>query len=110
MTGAHPLVIPQSPEQGNRRKLAKGGVIATLFGVPRYNTLCIKGIIQGQWENALIDGGATHSLIDASLVSRQALQIEEFEGFDVAVADGHTVECLDRVPNLEMNLGWQTTQ
>jgi hypothetical protein len=39
------------------------------------------------------------------LVSRRALQTEEFEGFDVAVADGHTVECLDRVSDLEIKLG-----
>jgi hypothetical protein len=110
LAGAHPLVVPQPPEQVNRRKPAKGGVIVTLSGVPRYDTLCIRWIIQGQREIALIDGGATHNFIDASLVSRQALQIEEFEGFDVAVADGHTVECLDRVPNLEMKLGNYTVR
>jgi hypothetical protein len=54
---------------------------------------------------ALIDGGATHNFIDVALVSRRALQTEEFEGFDVAVADGHTVECVDRVPDLEVKLG-----
>jgi hypothetical protein len=58
----------------------------------------------------LIDGGATHNFIDASLVSRQELQTEEFEGFDVAVVDGHTVECLDKVPNLEMKLGNYTVR
>jgi hypothetical protein len=105
LVGSHPPVVPQPPEQVNKRKLAKGGVIATLCGVPRYDTLCIKGIIQGQWEITLIDGGATHNFIDASLLSRHALQIEEFEGFDVVVVDGHRVECLDRVPNLDMNLG-----
>jgi hypothetical protein len=108
--GAHPPVVPQPPEQANRRKPAKGGVIATLSGVPRYDTLRIRGIIQGQWAITLIDGGATHNFIDASLVSRWALQTEEFEGFDVAVADGHTVECLDRVPNLEMKLGNYTVR
>jgi hypothetical protein len=71
--GAHPPVVPHPPEQANRRKPAKGGVIATLSDVPRYDTLCIRGIIQGQWAIALIDGGATHNFIDASLVSRQAL-------------------------------------
>jgi hypothetical protein len=104
-TGAHPLVVPQPPEQANRRKPTKGGVIATLSGVPRYDTLRIRGIILGQQAIALINGGATHNFIDASLVSRRALQTEEFEGFDVAVVDGNTVECLDRVPNLEMKLG-----
>jgi hypothetical protein len=33
------------------------------------------------------------------------LQTEEFEGFTVAVADGYTMTCLDRVPDLEVKLG-----
>jgi hypothetical protein len=98
-------VVPQPPEQANRRKPTKGGVIATLSGVPRYDTLQIRGTIQGQWAITLIDGGATHNFIVTSLVSRHAFQTEEFEGFDVAVADGHTVECLDRVLDLEIKLG-----
>jgi len=53
----------------------------------------------------MIDGGATHNFIDASLVSRRALKIEDFEGFDVAVTDGHTMECMDIVPDLEVKLG-----
>jgi hypothetical protein len=44
------------------------------------------------------------------LVLRRALQTEEFEGFDVAVEDGHTVECLDRVPYLEIRLGNYTVR
>jgi hypothetical protein len=44
------------------------------------------------------------------LVSRRALQIEEFERFDVAIADGHTVECLDRVLDLEIKLGSYTVR
>jgi hypothetical protein len=43
--GTHPPVVPQLPEQANRRKPAKGGVIATLSGVPRYDTLRIRGTI-----------------------------------------------------------------
>jgi hypothetical protein len=107
---SHFPVVPQLPEQANKSKPTKGGVIATLSSVPRYDTLCIRGIIQGQWEIALIYGGATHNFIDASLVSRRALQTEEFEGFDVAIANAHTMECLDRVPNLEMKLGNYTVR
>jgi hypothetical protein len=44
------------------------------------------------------------------LVSRQALQTEEFEGFDAAVADGHTVECLEKVSDLEIRLGNYTVR
>jgi hypothetical protein len=39
------------------------------------------------------------------LVSRWALQTEEFDRLDVVVTDGHTVECLDRVSDLEIKLG-----
>jgi hypothetical protein len=108
--GAHPPVVPQPPEQANRRKPTKGGVIETLSGVLGYDTLRIRGIIQGQRKISLIDGGATHNFINASLLSIWALQTEEFEGFDVAVEDGHTVECLDRVTNLEMKLGNYTVR
>jgi hypothetical protein len=44
----HPPVVPQLQEQANRRKPTKGGVIETFSGVPRYDTLHIRGIIQGQ--------------------------------------------------------------
>jgi len=106
----HPPVVPQPHDQANRRKPAKGGVIATLSGVPRYDTLRIKGTIQGQRAIALIDGGATHNFINASLVSRRALWTEEFGGFDVAIVDSHTVECLNRVPDLEIKLGNYTAR
>jgi hypothetical protein len=42
---AHPPVVPQPLEQDNTRKPTKGGVIVTLFGVPRYDALHIRGII-----------------------------------------------------------------
>jgi hypothetical protein len=68
LTGAHPPVVPQPPEQANRRKPAKGGVIATLSGVPRYDTLRIRGIIQGQRAITMIDGGA-HPQLDRRFTS-----------------------------------------
>jgi hypothetical protein len=43
--GTHPQVVPQPLEQANRQKLAKGGVITILSGVPRYDTLQIRGTI-----------------------------------------------------------------
>jgi hypothetical protein len=48
--------------------------------------------------------GPPTTSFNASLVLRRALQTKEFEGFDVAVADGNTVEFLDRVPDLEIKL------
>jgi predicted aspartyl protease len=83
----------------------KGGTIATLSEIPWYNTLRLKGLIQGQHMTALVDGGATHNFIDASLVARRGLRTEEFEGFYVTVADGYTMTCLDMIPDLEVKLG-----
>jgi hypothetical protein len=83
----------------------KGGTIATLSGIPRYNTLRLKGLVQGQRMTALVDGGATHNFIDASLLARRGLRTEEFEGFHVAVADEYTMTCLDMIPDLEVKLG-----
>jgi hypothetical protein len=53
----------------------------------------------------LVDGGAIHNFIDASLVFRRGLHIEAFEGFHMAVADGYTMTFLDMVPDLEVKLG-----
>jgi hypothetical protein len=53
----------------------------------------------------LIDGGATHNFIDATLVARRGLHTKEFEGLTVVVADGYTMTCLDMVPDLEVKLG-----
>jgi hypothetical protein len=83
----------------------KGVTIATLFGVPRYNTLRLKGLVQGQCMTSLVDGGATHNFIDASLVARRGLCTKEFEGFHMAMADAYTMTCLDMVPDLVVKLG-----
>ena len=48
---AHPPTVPQTPEQANRRKPAKRGVIVTLSSVPRYDTLCIRGIFRGNGQS-----------------------------------------------------------
>jgi hypothetical protein len=86
-------------------EIAKGGTIATLSEVPRYNTIRLKGFIHGQRITTLVDSGATHNFIDATLVAQSGLHTEEFEGFTIAVEDGYTMTCLDMVPDLEVKLG-----
>jgi hypothetical protein len=92
-------------EETRLRREVKRGTIATLSGVPRYNSLRLKGLVQGHRMIALVDGGATDNFIDASLVARRGLHIEEFERFHVAVADGYTMTCLYMIPDLEVKLG-----
>jgi hypothetical protein len=83
----------------------KGGAIATLSGVFRYDTIRLKGLIQGQQVTSLVYGGETHNFVDAYLVSRRGLQTKEFEGFTVALEDGYTMTFLDRVPDMEVKIG-----
>jgi len=41
----------------------------------------------------LIDGGATHNFIDATLVAKRGLSTKEFEGLDVIVVYGYNLDC-----------------
>jgi hypothetical protein len=95
----------QPKEETKPCREVKGGTIATLQGVPRHNNLRLKDLAQRQHMTSLVDSGATHNFIDASLVSRRVLRTEEFEGFHMAVEDGYTMTCLDMVPDLEVMLG-----
>jgi hypothetical protein len=103
----------QAKEETKPRREVKGGTITTLSEVPRYNTLRLKGLVQGQRMTTLVDGGATHNFIDVSLVARRGLRTEEFEGFHVAVADGYTMTCLDMIHWLyslgEIGFNYQTS-
>jgi hypothetical protein len=67
--GAQPSVKTQPRKEVNRRVPTKGFIV-TLSGVPIYDTLRIRGIVQGQRAIALVDDGATHNFIDATWVSR----------------------------------------
>ena len=62
-----------------------GGVLASLHGVPKFLTLKIRGTVQGQRVSILVDNGTTHNFIDAQMVQRWGITIEEFEGFSVLV-------------------------
>ena len=84
------LEIPKhAPLQEGVKKVT----IATLLGVPMYYTFQIRGIMKVQRVTTLIDGGATHNFIDATLVTRRQIPTKEFEGFEVLVADGYNMTC-----------------
>jgi hypothetical protein len=53
------------------REEAKGVTITTLSGTPRFYTFRVRGVLWGQRVTTLIDGGATHNFIDATLVAKE---------------------------------------
>jgi hypothetical protein len=60
--------------------------------------------VQGQRVTTLVDGGATHNFIDVVLVTRRRIPMEDFEGFNVVVADGYNMMCTQRIKGLEVTL------
>jgi hypothetical protein len=62
--------------------------LASISGVPKYNTFRMRGVLQGQKVSVLIDGGASHNFIDSALLQRRHIPTVEFEGFKVEVAGG----------------------
>ena len=72
--------------------------IASMSGVPKFNTFKIKGVVQGQRETLLIDGGDSHNFIDIAMVERRHLPTVEFEGYLVEVARGRTIACDRYIP------------
>jgi len=93
----------EQPHQNNSK-------IAVLSGVPRFHTLRLKGVLQGQKITVLVDGGATHNFIDSALVERRKLPTEPFEGFTVVIPGNHTMECNRWIPDLQVKIGDYTVK
>ena len=53
----------------------------------------------------MTDGGVTHNFIDATLVARRPMDIEDFKGFNTVVADGFNMTCTQKIPRLAVTLG-----
>lgn len=84
---------------------APNPIIVTLLGGPRYHPFRLKGVIKGQRVTCLVDNGATHNFINEGLVAKRGLQVEDFPGFNVTVADGFSMRCTRVVLQLSIQLG-----
>jgi hypothetical protein len=79
--------------------------LASISGVPKYNTFRMRGVLQGQKVSVLIDGGDSHNFIDSALLQRRHIPDVEFEGFRVEVAGGRTMPCDRYIPGMKLTLG-----
>jgi hypothetical protein len=52
--------------------------LASISGVPKFNTFRMRGVLQGQRVSILIDGGASHNFIDATLLKRRHIPTIKF--------------------------------
>jgi hypothetical protein len=46
----------------------ENATLASISGVPKFNTFRMRGVLQGQRVSVLIDGGASHNFVDAALL------------------------------------------
>jgi hypothetical protein len=79
--------------------------LASISGLPKYNTFWMRGVLQGQKVSILIDGGASHNFIDSALLKRRHIPIVNFEGFKVEVVGGSTIACDKYIPGMKLTLG-----
>jgi hypothetical protein len=79
--------------------------LASISGVPKFNTFRMRGVLQGQRVSVLIDGGTSHNFIDATLLKRSHIPTVEFEGVKVVVAGGSTMPCKKYIPGMKLTLG-----
>ena len=75
-----------------------------LSTVPRYHTIRCKGVVLGQRDSVLVDGGATHKFIDAYVVEKRKIPIEPFDGFTVVIPGHNTMQCKTWVPKLQVTV------
>jgi hypothetical protein len=91
--------------EAEQASMENQGTIASLSGIPRFHTFRMRGGVQGQRVTVLVDGGASHNFIDASLVERKGITTEAFEGFSVIILGENTLNCTRYVPRMTLNLG-----
>jgi hypothetical protein len=79
--------------------------LASINGVPKFNTFKMRGVLQGHKVLVLIDGGASHNFIESVLLQRRHIPTIEFEEFRVEVAGGRTMPCDRYIPGMKLTLG-----
>jgi hypothetical protein len=91
--------------EAEQTSMGKQGIIASLSGIPRFHTFRMRGGVQGHRVTVLVDGGASHNFIDASLVERKGIATEAFEGFSMIIPGENTLNCTRYVSQMTLSLG-----
>jgi hypothetical protein len=94
-------------EEGTSHDIAidEKDTLASISGVPKYNTFRMRGVLQGKNVLVLIDGGASHNFIDSILLHRRHIPTVDFEGFKVEVVGGGTMPYNRYIPGMNLALG-----
>ena len=78
--------------------------MAVLSTVPHYHTIQCKGVVLGQRDSVLVDGGATHNFIDAEMMEKIKIPSEPFDGFTIVILGYNTRQCNTWIPKLQVTI------
>jgi hypothetical protein len=79
--------------------------LASISGVPNFNTFKMRGVLQWQNVLVLIDVSVSHNFIDLALLQRRHIPTIEFEGFPVEVVGGRNMPCDKYIPGMKLTFG-----
>ncbi|RWW18498.1 hypothetical protein GW17_00017517 [Ensete ventricosum] len=78
--------------------------VPTLAGYTNLQKLKIKGILEQQSVIILIDAGSTHNFMTSKVAAHLMLQKEDYNGFEVKVANGQILKCNQKCPRVKLIL------
>ncbi|KAH9326063.1 hypothetical protein KI387_006241 [Taxus chinensis] len=83
----------------------KEKLMENYFEIIMYANMVMKdSTLQGQGATSLINGEDTHGSINECLVAQVGLKVEDFKGFIVKLADGHSMQCTKMCSQLQVAL------
>ena len=78
--------------------------IAAITGIPRPDSLKVKGILKKSAFIVLIDSGATLNFIDIGIAYQLGLYVAPKIGFNVSIPGHQILHCFDKIKNFVSNL------
>ncbi|RWV79442.1 hypothetical protein GW17_00059429 [Ensete ventricosum] len=73
-------------------------MVPTLTGYTNLQTLKIEGFLEQQSVIILFDAGSTHNFMSNKVAAHLMLQKEDYNGFEVKVANGQILKCDQKCP------------
>ncbi|RWV81766.1 hypothetical protein GW17_00056784 [Ensete ventricosum] len=91
------------PKEKDRPQLAIR-TVPTLAGHTNLQTLKIEGFLEQQSVIILIDVGSTHNFMSNKVATHLMLQKEDYNGFEVKVANSQILKCNQKCPRVKLIL------
>ena len=79
--------------------------MVVLSAVPRYHTIQCKGVVLGQRDSVLVDGGDIHNFMDAYMVDKINIPSEPFYDITVVIPGHNTIQCNTWVRKQQVTIG-----